>query len=95
MRRRVEHGTYTAYAKGCRCVRCRAAWATYMRDYKQRTAGGYYRDKQVTVRVRLTPLAARILRDAAARGRAAGALPDDVVEQALRNCGPSVEFAAA
>jgi hypothetical protein len=62
-----------------------------MRDYKQRARPGYYRDKQVTVRVRLTPLAAQILERAVAR---TGVLADDVVEATLRSCGAAVQFAA-
>jgi hypothetical protein len=82
MGRRPEHGQYTSYAKGCRCRRCKDAWAAYIRAY---------RDKTVTVRVRLTPLAERILRSAEQR---TGQQPDDVIEAALRTCGASVQFAA-
>jgi hypothetical protein len=92
MGRRPEHGQYTSYAKGCRCRRCKDAWAAYIRAYKARAnGGGYYRDKTVTVRVRLTPLAERILRSAEQR---TGQQPDDVIEAALRTCGASVQFAA-
>ena len=91
-RGRRAHGEYTSYAKGCRCQRCKDAWAAYMRRYKaDRTGGGYYPDKQVTVRVRLTPLAAKILRQAEQR---TGQSPDDVVEATIRSCGASVQFAA-
>ena len=32
------HGTWQDYRHGCRCARCRAAWAGYCRD-KRRAAG--------------------------------------------------------
>jgi hypothetical protein len=91
MGRRTVHGKYTTYAKGCRCERCRASWAAYMAEYKARSSGTYYAGKQVSVRVRLTPLAEKILRQAEAR---TGQTRDDVVEAVLRECGGSVEFAA-
>jgi hypothetical protein len=31
-----HHGKAHAYSKGCRCDRCRAGWAAYMRAYKKR-----------------------------------------------------------
>lgn len=33
---RGEHGTYYRYKTGCRCADCRAASATYSREYKRR-----------------------------------------------------------
>lgn len=33
----ATHGTRAAYLKGCKCAECRAAWASYMMDYKRRT----------------------------------------------------------
>ena len=92
MGRRVVHGTYTAYSKGCRCTRCRKAWATYMREYKDRVAGGYFTGREVSVRVRLTPLAARIIETVVSRN--VNATTDDVIEEALRRCGADVQFAA-
>lgn len=33
----TDHGTTRGYASGCRCKRCRAAYAAYMREYRHRT----------------------------------------------------------
>lgn len=32
--KKFEHGTRSRYGAGCRCAKCRAAWAFYMREYK-------------------------------------------------------------
>jgi hypothetical protein len=36
--REEKCGTTTGYAQGCRCERCRAAWATYYRERYARMA---------------------------------------------------------
>ena len=30
-----KHGTESGYVRGCRCADCRAAHATYQREYRQ------------------------------------------------------------
>lgn len=32
----APHGTVASYQKGCRCDRCRAGWATYIRERRHR-----------------------------------------------------------
>lgn len=33
-----DHGIVERYTRGCRCAKCRAAWANYMRDRRARLA---------------------------------------------------------
>ena len=94
MKKRTTHGV-TAYANGeCRCRRCRAAWAEYMRQRRESTRPPkpvpYYPDKQPAARrVRLTALGERILQSVVSREAKTA---DDVLEALLRGCGTHVQF---
>lgn len=94
-----EHGV-NAYTKGCHCVRCRRAWALYQKEYRRRRSPqqiaqgrraerGYFFDKLPSTTVRLTSLGMQILEHAAARTDQGA---DDIIEQALRQCGGCIEF---
>jgi hypothetical protein len=82
---RVEHATVQGYARGCRCGRCRGAWATYMRERRakepRRRKPNYYHGRAEEKVFRLTSLGAEILEAAQHREQRA---PGDIVEHLLR-----------
>ncbi len=97
------HGTWQRYRRECRCRRCRAAWAAYIR--RNRTAHGVrpgvariakeiaHVEAQlssgdgVSVGVSLTPLGGQLL---LAAQRRLGVRRHEVVEELLRRCGPAL-----
>lgn len=94
-----NHGTVSTYNGGCRCDKCRAAWAAYMREYKRRT-GTTQRQAALdgetrTIQVTVTPLDEQILAAAQARTNASRGL---VIARLLREHGvqlQSSDFAPA
>lgn len=95
------------YSAGCRCARCRAAWAAYIRERKHATgaarpreasyvdreiAAGATATGDVDVSATLAPLDAQLL---AAIQRKTGARRKDVLARLLREYGPDLLRAAA
>lgn len=86
------HGEVQRYARGCRCTRCRGAWASYMRDRRAKLGARqkpYYPGKVEAKIVQLTPLGLEILQAAQAREQRP---PADIVEHLLRLYGRDVHF---
>lgn len=87
-----RHGTVNRYNGGCRCDACREGWNRYMRSYRRRTRRArVYEGPLQGVLVRLTRLGLGIAQAASER---TGRPVDDVVEAALRERGPQLEFEA-
>lgn len=86
------HGQVQRYARGCRCQRCRSAWAAYMRDRRARIGARqrpYYAGRSEARLVQLTPLGLEILSAVQAREQRQ---PADIFEHLLRLHGRDLRF---
>ena len=97
LKRPFLHGTTSSYTNHkCRCARCRAAWADYIRN-RARAAGrkplngdAYYTDRtKRTITIRPTTLGLRLLQAVQDRHKRNA---DDIFEQLLRKGAASLRF---